>query len=243
MYAFTFKFCWLFFILGIFTFLGCAAKIHLSYEGPQRSPQDVVRVLGQMYYVNNVVKIDGQKTQIEHDFFDLGHEGSFWLELLPGAHTVTIAFASGEERTIAFVGEAGKRYELCRWGDEVVLLHMQDRSFVAPTPSENEVIVRSPEPDHARRSGVGLVWIDDVIYDSPVLGFALRLSPGEHSFGLSFKQVQGFFKSDYKSAETLTISGDLEPGCTYVVEPRADLEAEVWLPILIKEENHNESNE
>lgn len=243
MYSNTFKYFWLFIILGILTFYGCAAKVHRAYEGPERPHQEVARVLGQKYYVQNVVKIDGKKTQIEHDFFDLGHEGSFWLDLLPGAHTVTVAFASGEERTIGFIAEAGKIYELCRWGDEVVLLHMQDRSFVAPTPSANEVIVRSPEPNHASRSGVGLVSIDGVHYSTPVLGFAVRLSPGEHSFGLSFRQVQGFFKPDYKSAGTLTVSGDLEPGCTYVIEPREDLEAEVWLPLLRKEDNHAESNE
>lgn len=242
MYKNFYNYFWLFIILGILAFNGCAAKIHRNYAGPERPQHEVARVLGQKYYVQNVVKIDGKKTQIEHNFFDLGHEGSFWLDLLPGAHTITIAFNSGEERTIDFVAEAGKSYELCRWGDEVVLLNKQDRSFVAPKPSANNVIVRSPEPNHAKRSGVSLKSIDGVIYDTPILGFALRLSPGEHSFGLSFRQVQGFFKPDYESASILTVSGDLEAGNTYVIEPRQDLEAKIWMPVLVKEVNQTGSN-
>ena len=168
------------------------------------------------------------------------YTGNSKLTLLPGKHIMTVVFTTNEERTITFTVEAGKSYELNRWGDNAVLIDLQNKktwseyqkqlykgitdelidkqikSFVAPTPSTNDVIVRSLEHVPA----VQLISIDNTKYTSTNPGFALRLAPGQHTFEFWVSISRGFFQQDRYTPETELISVELEPGCTYVIYSR-----------------------
>jgi len=235
--------------------LGCSSSLQQVYDGPALSTNEIAQVWC-TDYIKEIIYIDGKNTtDIKHSSFTGGPK----IALLPGSHTLTAVFATNEERTITFTAEAGKSYELDRWGDDAViidkkykktwaeyqsklykgmnddLLEKQIRSFIAPAPGTNDVIVRSLEhfPD------VGIVSIDNKRYSSVHTGFALRLAPGPHTFEFWVDIARGFFQSSKYSKNTQEISGDLEAGCTYLIYSKADLKTDTWEPVLVKDVHHS----
>lgn len=185
-------------------------------------------------YISAITEIDGKETSLEFDFW----VGAPKVELLPGDHTMKVVFIKGIQSSLAFTVEANQKYELTRWGNNAVLTRWIDRwntPFVAPVPGPNDVIVRSPVVSRAGLDGLKLLSVDGESRSSIFYGFAIRLAPGTHTFTLSFYDIGGFFISTQASKGSVRISGDLEAGHIYVVEPRIERKARRWSPILVKD--------
>jgi hypothetical protein len=253
------KFCCIFLVLCSLLCWNCSGSIHQIYEGQPLSIEEITQVFCSNY-ISKIIDIDGKiQTRIKHSFFTGGPK----IALLPGKHTITMVFATNEERTITFTAEAGRSYELDRWGDNAVLIDMRFKqtwteyqsklykgrneeliqkrikSFVAPLPKENSVIVRSLEHD----PDVRLVRVDKKNYSSTNTGFALSMTPGPHSFELWVDITRGFFQADYYSKKTQEISADLEPNCTYVIYAEVDTETKIWKPVILKDIYHSVNSE
>jgi len=236
MRSFLSKYYLIFITLLIVLFGGCSSSLPQINEGSFLSNSEIAQVKCTSY-IKKIIDLDGKNmTEIKRNLYT----GNSKLTLLPGKHIMTVVFTTNEERTITFTVEAGKSYELNRWGDNAVLIDLQNKktwseyqkqlykgitdelidkqikSFIAPTPSTNDVIVRSLEHVPA----VQLISIDNKKYTSTNPGFALRLAPGQHTFEFWVSISRGFFQQDRYTPETEVISVELEPGCTYVIYSR-----------------------
>jgi len=227
------------------------AKTYRAYEGPRRPAHEVALVFA-TNYISAITEIDGEEVALKFGFW----AGPPEVELLPGDHTITVAFfKSGVKSSLAFAAEAGQRYELTRWGNNAVLLERtkrRNKPLLAPVPGLNDVIVRSPLVSRAGSDGERIVFnnatdglrllsIDGESCLSPVYGFAVRLPPGSHTFTLNFKDQGGFFQSSVNSAEPQTIEGDLKAGRAYVVDLRLDQKKKTWSPILVEDTSRSAS--
>lgn len=254
------KLCRIFVSLWIMSYWGCSSSLQQIYEGRPLSIGEIAQV-SCTNFISEILDIDGDRmTNIKHSFFTGGSN----IALLPGTHTLTVVFPSHEERTLTFTVEAGQSYELDRWGDNAVLIDIQNKkmwseyqnqlykgttdelidkqikSFVAPTPSENDVIVRSLEHNPA----VALISIDNKRNSSINSGFALRLAPGLHTFEIWAGISRGFFQQDLHTPQTIVISDNLEPGCTYVIYSRiVDFKAKKGEVQLVKDMYHSVQSE
>jgi len=224
------KFCWILVSFWILFCLGCSSSLQQIYEGSPLPTDEIARV-SCSNYISEIINIDGKNmTELKFSFITGGSK----IALLPGTHELTVVFKTREESTIKFTVKAGKRYELTRWGNNAVLTLFIDpfnTMFVAPVPGTNDVIVRSPR---VGLDGVNLLSVDGDSRYSPVYGFAIRLAPGPHTFTLSFRDIGGFFQSTQYSKESMRISGNLEAGHIYVVDPRIERDVRRWSPILVK---------
>lgn len=230
------KLFWLAVSLCVLTLFSCTtgvAKIYPAYEGQRRPAGEVAKVFASPY-IDAIIEIDGKETSLETDFW----AGNPKVELLPGDHTVKVGFFDGSQHSLAFTVKAAHRYELTRWGNNAVLMLFIDRfnkPFVAPIPGPNDVIVRSPMGPGVGLDGMSLLSVDGKNRSSSRYGFAIRLAPGSHTFSLSFFDIGGFFQSTFGSKGSTRISGNLEAGHIYVVEPRIERKARRWSPRLIKD--------
>ncbi|MGD8306740.1 MAG: hypothetical protein PVF17_08815, partial [Ignavibacteria bacterium] len=242
---------WIFILLLTLLCWACSSGLQKTYEGDNLSNNEIAQILC-TNYIAEIIEIDGKAiTDIKHSFFTGGAE----IALLPGKHSLTAVFSTNQERTITFSVEAGKRYELDRWGDDAVLIDIQNKetwleswdklyggmneellnkqikSLVTPIPNPDDVIVRSLEhnPD------VRLVSIDNKKYSSVNTGFALRLPPGKHSFEIRVEITRGFFQANLYSTMTQEISTYFEPGSIYVLYSKADLDNRTWEPVIVKD--------
>jgi len=228
------KLFWLVVSLCILTIISCTtgvAKIYPAYEGQRRPVGEVAQVFASAFVVA-ITEIDGKEISLKNDFW----AGPPKVELLPGDHTIKVVVGEDMQSSLVFTVEANQRYELTRWGNNAVLTRWIDRwntPFVAPVPGPNDVIVQSP---NYGMHGVNLLSVDGDKRSSPVYGFAIRLAPGLHTFILSCKDIGGFFKSTVESeGGGVRISGGLEAGYIYIVEPRIDRDSGMWSPILVKD--------
>ncbi len=137
--------------------------------------------------------------------------------------------------------------------------------FVAPVPGPEDVIVRAP--DGATSSGLWLLAIDGQDHSphrgklpTVACGFAVRLSPGHHSFSLLYRgyypgDAEGLYAVDIPGRDhtglyalvssikvenaEMRVAADLEAGKTYVVVPgHFDLSSDGavnWVPVIVED--------
>jgi hypothetical protein len=211
----------------------CSTGIFQTYSG-SRLPPSKVACISSTASIRAITQIDSQEVNLSPGFWSLS--GPSDLELLPGEHTLTVLLIDQLTikiwTTIRLRVAANHSYELDRWGNNVVLIDKQDGSFVAPSADPDDVVVRSQEPTLAKSSEVRLLSIDGENFYSILPRFAIRLVPGLHTFIFSYSDI-ALFKTDVEGSQ-MTVSVNLEAGCTYMVEPQVDLTKMTWLPKLVR---------
>jgi len=227
-------------------FMGCASNVYKHYEGPNLPNWQIAKVVSD-HRIKKIISIDGHKVKIGNvKIHQYGFPNPVPLMLLPGDHTVSVDLIPLNEssstnkmvRSIEFNVEADHLYELERWGNNLVLIDLRKNTVIAPTPNANDVIVRTRLINN-RVEGLMLESLDNESCNASHLLFAVRLTPGQHIFELSYRDrtttlgsgITTIISSKYNQ----TVSGVLEAGSTYEIHHQANRNS--WRPILVKIED------